>query len=82
MLENWNRVLTARRPRITHPDVNGPFVPYGSAFTDAELVDIPEGDLPAGLPAWMRSAEPWASRTGASAAAKAAASPSQSPTAS
>jgi len=53
-----------------HPDAQVPLVPYGSAFTDADLAEIPEIDLPAGLPAWMRGLDPSASRTGANAAAQ------------
>jgi uracil-DNA glycosylase len=70
MLHNWNNGLASVAPAITHADANVPLVPYGSAFTASDLVEIPEIDLPAGLPAWMRALEPWASRTGDNAAAK------------
>jgi uracil-DNA glycosylase len=70
MLANWNEALAALRPRISSPDVSGPLVRYGAQFTPAERVDIPELDIPAGVPAWMRSAQPWASRDGATAAAR------------
>ena len=56
--------------RVTHPDVPGPLVPYGDAFKPEELVEIPEFDVPAGLPEWMRSPAAWAQRVGATPAAK------------
>jgi hypothetical protein len=42
-------------------------VPYGTTITEAEHGEIPAFDLPAGLPAWMRSPRAWAARTGADA---------------
>ena len=36
----------------------------GGSFQPGDDVEIPAGDLPAGLPEWMRSLEPWADRTG------------------
>jgi uracil-DNA glycosylase len=69
MLGNWNQALNALRPAVT-PDTPGPLVPYGNAFRSGDLVEIPAADLPAGLPDWMRSLANWATRTGASAAAK------------
>ncbi len=45
-------------------------VPYGTAFKPGERIEIPELDLPAGLPAWMRSPSAWANRLGTTAAAK------------
>jgi len=70
MLHNWNNGLAVVNPAITQPDAVVPLVPYGSAFTPADLAEIPEIDLPAGLPAWMRGLDPWASRTGDDAAAQ------------
>ncbi|MDQ1540556.1 MAG: hypothetical protein QOH29_1282, partial [Actinomycetota bacterium] len=35
-----------------------------------EHTGIPEGDVPAGLPDWMRAAGGWANRTGTTAAQK------------
>lgn len=70
MLQNWNQAITALHPQIEHPDVPGPFVPYGAAFGPGDLVEIPEYDAPAGLPDWMRSPAAWAQRVGATAAAK------------
>lgn len=63
MLANWNAGLEQLRPAIRHPDVDRDLVPYGEALTDADYAAIPERDLPAGLPAWMRS-RAWADRHG------------------
>jgi uracil-DNA glycosylase len=70
MLQNWNAALTALKPQIQHPDSVRALIPYGDTIQPGEMVEIPEGDLPAGSPAWMRGSHPWAARTGASAALK------------
>jgi hypothetical protein len=70
MLHNWNQALAVLHPLIAQPDVRGPLVPYGDAFRPEERVEIPEFDVPAGLPEWMRSPAAWAQRAGATAAAK------------
>jgi hypothetical protein len=70
MLANWNQALAQLHPQISNPDTPGPLVPYGSTFKQAERVEIPEFDVPAGLPEWMRSPNNWADRVGKSAAAK------------
>jgi len=70
MLANWNAALQRLHPQITHPDGPVPLQPYGDHFAAGDLVGIPEADLPAGLPGWMRSAEAWALRTGHGAADK------------
>jgi hypothetical protein len=70
MLRNWNNALATLHPLIEHPDAPGPLVPYGDAFKPGERVEIPEYDLPAGLPEWMRSPAAWAQRVGSTAAAK------------
>jgi uracil-DNA glycosylase len=62
LLTNWNSALPGLHSAITHPDVARALEPYGATFTPADLTPIPEGDLPAGLPDWMRSLEPWATR--------------------
>jgi hypothetical protein len=69
MLLNWNEALGRLHP-LAHPDRQAPLVPYGASFRPAELVAIPELDVPAGLPEWMRSPQAWAARVGADAAAK------------
>ncbi|MEU5363072.1 uracil-DNA glycosylase family protein [Streptomyces sp. NPDC005925] len=66
---NWNTALTALRSTVT-PDTERPFTPYGDALAAADLGTIPELDLPPGLPAWMRSGEPWAARRGDTPAEK------------
>jgi uracil-DNA glycosylase len=70
MLQNWNAGLTTLKPAIAHPDQTIALVPYGSTFLPGDLREIPEIDLPAGLPPWMRGLEHWAARTGANDAAK------------
>jgi len=70
MLANWNTALTRLHPLIAHPDVPGPLTPYGEKFAAGDYVEIPEVDLPPGLPDWMRSPADWAQRTGTTAAAK------------
>jgi hypothetical protein len=64
MLQGWNAALDVLRPAITQPDSPQPQTHYGAAFTPAELVEIPECDLPPGAPPWMRASEGWARRIG------------------
>ena len=61
LLDNWNVALQFLHPKIQHPDVATPLVPYGSDFTAAELPEIPSRDFPMGLPSWMRDTDFWAS---------------------
>jgi hypothetical protein len=70
MLQNWNEALARLHPLIAHPDVAGPLVPYGDAFAPTDRIEIPEFDVPAGTPDWMRSPAAWAQRQGATAADK------------
>jgi hypothetical protein len=63
MLQGWNTALQAFSPVVT-PDVPTPLVPYGTAFLDSELPDIPQEDLPAGSPPWMCGNADFARRTG------------------
>jgi uracil-DNA glycosylase len=63
MLRNWNQALERLRPAIRSPDVDRDLVLYGTALQPADYAAIPERDLPAGLPAWMRSRS-WADRVG------------------
>jgi hypothetical protein len=37
-------------------------IPYGEDSQPTELVEIPSFDLPAGIPAWMRNTDEWATR--------------------
>jgi uracil DNA glycosylase superfamily protein len=70
MLANWNQALEQLHPQIEHADVPGPRVPYGTSFAAGERVEIPEFDVPAGVPDWMRSPKDWADRVGKTTAAK------------
>jgi hypothetical protein len=64
MLEVWNEALEALRPAIDDPDVDPDPTPYGQELTDTDLAPIPDRDLPAGIPEWMRSLDAWAGRVG------------------
>jgi hypothetical protein len=65
LLDNWNQNMPALIAAITHPDEPASGTPYGDTFKPTDLAQIPEADLPPGLPDWMRSNEVWAHRTGA-----------------
>ncbi|HEV8652021.1 MAG TPA: uracil-DNA glycosylase family protein [Actinomycetes bacterium] len=69
MLQNWNSALARLHERIRHPDVGRDLIPYTDRLTSSDYAAIPERDLPAGLPAWMRSRS-WADREGRDAEAK------------
>jgi uracil-DNA glycosylase len=64
MLANWNTGLQTLRPAILHPDVTRPLVLFGRSFQDGEEKEIPECDVPAGTPPWMRGLKAWATRSG------------------
>ncbi len=64
LLANWNSALPGLHAAIASPDEPPNPAPYGTAFAPDDLAAIPPGDLPPGLPSWMRSLEPWAERTG------------------
>jgi hypothetical protein len=65
MLEDWNDALEALRPAIDEPDVAPDPAPYGSTLDrDHDLAEIPDRDMPAGTPPWMRSLDAWAARLG------------------
>jgi uracil-DNA glycosylase len=65
MLDDWNAALQTLSTAIEHPDEDVALVPYGSALEEGDLAPIPELDMPAGLPPWMRSLRKWAEREGA-----------------
>jgi hypothetical protein len=67
MLANWNQGLEQLHPKIDHSDTRRPLVKYSSSFGAGDLVEIPEFDVPAGVPGWMRSPHDWAARTGTTA---------------
>lgn len=72
LLKNWNRQLPALRRNVVpdDPDAAEPPRRYGSDWQDGDLVAIPAADLPAGTPAWWRSLDSWAKRTGPNAQTK------------
>lgn len=62
MLDHWNDALERMHPEIAKAGTQ--LQRYREAFTPADLPSIPPHDLPAGIPAWMRSPDPWAKRDG------------------
>ncbi len=70
LLDRWNVALGQLRPEIGNPDVAMPRSTYGTIWREGDLVVIPPDDLPAGLPAWMGSRSPWATRAGKTAIEK------------
>jgi len=64
MLKNWNSALRTLKPAIKRPDRVTDLRLYGTQLSSDDDVEIPELDLPAGSPAWMRSLKNWAMRTG------------------
>jgi hypothetical protein len=62
MLAQWNAALPPLRAALSETDADPDLEPYGDDITAGEKPDIPEADLPAGAPPWMRSAETWAWR--------------------
>jgi hypothetical protein len=70
MLAQWNTGLDQLRSAIKHPDAQVPATSYGDDLTDADHAAIPEEDLPAGAPPWMRSLKTWAAREGSDAESK------------
>jgi len=66
LLSQWNASLRALSPALGLNDVQ----PYGESWESGDERPIPARDMPAGLPAWMRESENWATRDGATAAIK------------
>jgi hypothetical protein len=64
MLANWNSGLQTLSAAIKHPDTAIPLNLYGEAWAEGDRVPMPEGDFPAGLPAWMHEQDGWAKRKG------------------
>jgi hypothetical protein len=69
MLADWNAALERLAPAIRHRDADRELVRYGERLGPGDYAPIPERDLPAGLPAWMRS-RAWADRRGRTATLK------------
>ena len=65
MLEQWNGGL-ARIDEVLGADRDRErsLVPYGEALLPDDRKPIPEGDMAAGTPPWMRSLKQWAARIG------------------
>ena len=64
MLARWNEALEVLRPAICRPEVDPDPAPYGDELLPGDVAPIPERDLPAGAPEWMRSLRSWAARRG------------------
>lgn len=63
LLADWNDHLPNLRDQVV-ADVATSLTAYGSTWGDADLVSIPEADLPAGSPTWWPTLLAWAQRTG------------------
>lgn len=62
MLDQWNTAIPGLRDALSAKDADPDTTPYGDDLKPTDRVPIPEADLPAGSPAWMRSLKTWASR--------------------
>jgi uracil-DNA glycosylase len=69
MLAEWSLALKSLSPAVT-PDIPRPLAPYGEVLQPGDVVEIPELDMPAGTPPWMRGLQQWAERSGADAKSK------------
>ena len=70
LLVNWNAGLAVLSPALKHPDAPTPLIPYGTTWGANDRPEIPEADMPAGLPAWMHQQDQWATRVGTALAAR------------
>jgi uracil-DNA glycosylase len=70
MLAGWNTALRALRGVVTPDTSRAPLYLSSGVMRPSDDVEIPAGDLPPGLPEWMRSLESWANRSGSSTDAK------------
>jgi hypothetical protein len=70
MLAGWNTALRALRDVVTPDGTRASLYLSSGTLRPSDDVEIPAGDLPAGVPGWMRSLENWATRTGSSSDAK------------
>jgi hypothetical protein len=64
MLGKWNEALTHLDDSLTKRDTKRKLVHYGAELREDDRAQIPEGDMPAGSPPWMRSLKQWATRKG------------------
>jgi hypothetical protein len=70
MLAGWDTALRVLREVVTPDGTRASLYLSSGVLRASDDVEIPAGDLPPGLPAWMRSLENWANRTGSSSDAK------------
>lgn len=68
-LANWNAHLDSLAAHV-QPEGPTDLTPYAATWAPADLVGIPESDLPPGAPAWWRGVDAWAARSGADAQTK------------
>jgi len=61
LVDSWNNALKLIEPAPFH-DVTPDFTQYAVATYTAQVTEIPDFDLPAGLPTWMRALDTWAVR--------------------
>lgn len=63
LLRNWNAALEELHP-LPKPDRPAPLKRYMDRFRPGEKIAIPDFDIPAGMPEWMRLNDGWADRPG------------------
>lgn len=68
LVASWNTALDLLHP-VVDPDRPTRLRHFKTTVQNA-VAPIPAADLPAGLPAWMTSIDPWAARTGSNAQEK------------
>jgi uracil-DNA glycosylase len=64
LLEQWNGALGRLDAELSERDEQRELVLYGEDLVPEDRAAIPELDLPAGSPPWMRSLRQWAARRG------------------
>ncbi|GAA2747242.1 uracil-DNA glycosylase [Terrabacter aerolatus] len=69
LLADWNEHLPDLAAHVA-PEGPTDLTPYAATWGPTDLAPIPEGDLPAGAPAWWRGVDAWAVRDGADAQTK------------
>jgi hypothetical protein len=62
MLAQWNQALPGLRNALSEHDDPPDATPYDTALKKSDRVQIPDRDMPAGTPDFMRSLDQWASR--------------------
>lgn len=70
MLGEWNPALERLDQRLGALPANQPLESYADDLRPEDLAGIPEADMPAGAPPWMRSLKQWAARKGETSEAK------------